>query len=47
MTPFAAGLQLLAGIGECLSVALLIYGAYLACVYGSDASGDDARDGAP
>jgi hypothetical protein len=32
MTAFGTGLQLLAAAGDCVSVTLLIYGAYLACV---------------
>ena len=48
MTAFATGLQqVLAVGGECLSVALLIYGAYLACVSRFGASQDDAQDGTP
>ena len=47
MTEFRTGLQLLDVVGNCLSVALLIYGAYLACVSRFDASRDDAQDGTP
>jgi hypothetical protein len=47
MTAFATGLQLLDAVGNCLSVALLIYGAYLACVSRFGASQDHAQDGAP